>query len=69
MLIEERNGDLVSVGKEEYEEICELRDSLEHAMLEELPDLYKVKKFLKNKSVVRGYGAYNLKMRPKDNEL
>ena len=69
LLLDEMNDNLVEVGKNEYMEIGKLRDDLEHCMLSELPSLYKVNEFIKNKSVIKEYGKYNLWRRPSDGEI
>lgn len=66
LLLDERNGNLEEVGKMEYEEIGKLRDKLEDCLLSELPSLHKVRRFLKDKEVIKQYGVFELKKRPSD---
>jgi len=66
LLLEEMRGDSVEVGKKEYVEIGKLRDKLEDSLLNELPTLHKVKRFLREKSVVKDSALFDLKKRPSE---
>jgi hypothetical protein len=66
LLLEEMNGDAIEVGKKEYFEIGKLRDSLEDSVLGELLTLHKVRRFLREKSVVKDYTSFDLKKRPSE---
>jgi hypothetical protein len=64
LLYRELDGDLIEVGRREYQEVARLRDILENASNHELLGLHDVPKFLKNRSIETVFTKYDLKQRP-----
>jgi hypothetical protein len=60
----QQGNELIAIGKEEYETIAKLRDSLEINILYDFPNIYKVEQFFKNKQVVTSFETRDISKRP-----
>jgi len=59
------NGkNIVTIGKEEYKFIAELRDKLEQSLLNDMKELYKIDKFFNEKEIKTIFKETNLSKRP-----